>query len=408
MPAVLRHREFRLLWLGQAVSTLGDRLITVALALYVTEIGSPSDVGVVLAAHYTPFILLLLIGGVWADRLPRHRVMVATDVIRFALHALLAALIFSGNVEIWHIAVIEALFGATMAFFRPAYTGLLPQTVPEEDIQGAQALTGITNTISQFAGPAIATGLVLGLGAGWAFALDALTFLVSAAFLVRLRPRARGEQAERAPMVRELAEGWRAVRERAWVWPIISAASLIVLMVLGPLTTLGPAVAEEHYGEPGVYGLLMAAFGGGTLIGSLAAVRWRPRHPLRAGQLFVAMYSASVIVFGAGAPIALTLIAFVLGGAGVGVFMVFWETALAEHIPAHLLSRVGAYDWLGSYALVPVAYLLAGPLGESLGGPEVLLVGALLGTLVELIVLCVPAVWGLKSGTPASVVDASA
>lgn len=408
MPRVLRHRDFRNLWIGQAASALGDRLITVALVLYVTDIGSPSDVGVVLAAHYTPFILLLLVGGVWADRLPRHRLMVATDLIRFALHAFLAALILSGSVEIWHIVVIEALFGATMAFFRPAYTGLLPQTVPEEDIQGAQALTGITNTISQFLGPAVATALVLGLGAGWAFALDACTFLVSAAFLLRVRPRPRGEQAARAPMLRELAEGWRAVRERDWVWSIIVAASLIVLTVLGPLTTLGAAVADDHYGEAAVYGLLMAAFGGGTLIGSLSAVRWRPRHPLRVAQLSVTMYSGSVIFFGAGAPIALTLLAFVAGGFGVGVFMVFWETALAEHIPPHLLSRVGAYDWLGSFALVPVAYLLAGPLGESVGGAEVLLFGAIAGTLVELVVLFVPGVWSLKSGTPASVVDASA
>ena len=408
MPRVLRHRDFRYLWLGQAASGLGDRLITVTLALYITEIGSPTDVGIVLAAHYTPFILLLLVGGVWADRLPRHQLMIATDLVRFALHALLAVLVFAGSVEVWQVAVIEALFGATMAFFRPAYTGLLPQTVPEEDIQGAQALTGITNTISQFVGPALATALVLGLGAGWAFAFDALTFVVSAAFLLRVRPRPRGEAAPRESMLRELGHGFRAVRDHAWVWPIICAASLIVLLVLGPLTTLGPAVAEEQYGEAGVYGLLMAAFGGGTLLGSLAAVRWRPRHPLRVGQIFVAMYSGSVVAFGAGAPIALTTAAFVIGGAGVGIFMVFWETALAEHIPPHLLSRVGAYDWLGSYARVPGASLAAGPLGESLGGPEVLLIGALVGVLVELVVLFVPGVWSLKSGTPSSVVEASA
>src|SRR5688500_15302934 len=153
-------------------------MIIVALALYVTQIGSPTDVGLVLAAHMTPFILLLIVGGVWADRLPRHRLMIATDLVRFGLHALLALLIVTGEPAIWVIALIEALFRAAMAFFRPAYTGVLPQTVPEEDIQAAQALTGITNTVGQFLGPAVATALVLGLGAGWAFGLDALTFLV--------------------------------------------------------------------------------------------------------------------------------------------------------------------------------------------------------------------------------------
>jgi MFS family permease len=403
-----KHRDFRNLWLGQAASGLGDRMIVVALAIYVTDVGSPSDVGVVLAAHSTPFIALLLIGGVWADRLPRHRLMIATDAVRFALHALLAVLIFAGEPPVWQIAAIEALFGAAMAFFRPAYTGLLPQTVPEQDIQAAQALTGVTNTVFQFIGPAVATALVLGLGAGWAFALDALTFAVSAAFLLRVTPRPRGEAAARTSMLREVGEGWRAVRERDWVMAIVGAASLIVLLVLGPLTTLGPAAAEELHGEAGVYGLLMAAFGGGTLAGSILAVRWRPEHPLRVGQLLVWLYAASVAVFAAGAPLAVACVAFALGGFSVGVYMVFWETALAEHIPPHLLSRVGSFDWLGSMALVPVAYLLAGPLGESLGGPEVLLVGALAGTLVELCVLFVPGVWGLKSGTPASEVEASA
>ena len=162
MRRVLREREFRLLWLGQSASTIGDRLVFVALALYVTEIGTPTDVGVVLAAHAIPFVAFLMLGGVWADRLPRHLVMVATDVVRAAMHALLAVLIFTGSVEIWHIVVIEAVFGAAEAFFRPAYTGLMPQTVPEELLQDASAATAIVNTVAEFAGPALATALVLG------------------------------------------------------------------------------------------------------------------------------------------------------------------------------------------------------------------------------------------------------
>ncbi len=130
-----------MLWLGQTASTIGDRLVFVALALYVTEIGTPTDVGIVLAAHALPLVAFLLLGGVWADRLPRHKVMVATDAIRFGAHALLAVLIFTGAVEIWHIVVIEAVFGAAEAFFRPAYTGLMPQTVPEELLQEANAAT---------------------------------------------------------------------------------------------------------------------------------------------------------------------------------------------------------------------------------------------------------------------------
>ena len=175
---VLRHRDYRFLWLAQSSSVIGDNIVLVALALFiVARTGSATDLGLVLAAQSLPLVVFLLFGGVWADRLPRHRVMIATDLVRFALHALLAGLIFSGGVRIWEVVVIEMLFGTAEAFFRPAANGLLPQTVPEEDIQQATAITTMSNNIAEFAGPALATVLVLGAGAGWAFALDAATFV---------------------------------------------------------------------------------------------------------------------------------------------------------------------------------------------------------------------------------------
>src|SRR5688500_17087189 len=167
---VLERPAFRNLWLAQTTSVVGDRLVIVALALFVTDLtGSATDVGLVLGAQTLPFVVFLLIGGVWADRLPRARLMVATDVVRAALHVLLAALIFTDVVEIWHLVVIEALFGTAEAFFRPAYIGLLPRTIPEPEIQEAQALSNMTNNLAELTGPALATVLVLGVGAGWAF-----------------------------------------------------------------------------------------------------------------------------------------------------------------------------------------------------------------------------------------------
>ena len=193
---VLRHRDFRLLWLANSASTVGDDIVRVALALFVVELtGSATDLGLVLAAYSLPLIGLVLVGGVIADRLPRHRLVVVTDLVRFALHALLALLIVTGAVRIWHLVAIGVLFGAAEAFYRPAATGLLPQTVPEDEIHEANALTGMSTNVAEFAGPALATVLVLGFGAAAAFAIDAATFLVSAALLVRVRPRERGAAA---------------------------------------------------------------------------------------------------------------------------------------------------------------------------------------------------------------------
>ena len=282
MVKVLREREFRLLWSGQTASTIGDRLVFVALALYVTEIGTPTDVGIVLAAHALPLVAFLMLGGVWADRLPHHKVMVATDGIRFGAHALLAVLIFSGAVEIWHIVVIEAVFGAAEAFFRPAYTGLMPQTVPEDLLQEANSATALVNTVAEFAGPALATALVLGIGAGWAFALDAATFLVSAAFVIRVRPRRRGEVRPRSSVLIDLREGWTEFRARAWVWGTVAIFSFLLIFALAPYFVLGATVAEDVYGWRGFYGVLASALGAGTIAGAVIAMRWRPRRPMLA------------------------------------------------------------------------------------------------------------------------------
>ena len=395
MQGVFGHRDFRLLLCGQAASTIGDRIVFVALALYVTELGSPTDVGIVLAAHAVPLVAFLLIGGVWADRLPRHKVMVATDLIRFALHALLAVLIFTGTVEIWHIALIEAAFGTAEAFFRPAYTGLVPQTVPEDQIQPAKATFGTVETVAEFVGPALATALVLGVGPGFAFAIDAATFLVSAAFLVQLRPRERGVVAARTTVLQELREGWSEVRSRSWVWVVILVFSVALLTSIGPWMTLGPTVSIERYDTRAVYGILVAAMGAGTIAGALIGFRWRPRFPMRTGMLLALAWPIAIGSFALGLPAGVLVTLFVWAGGGIALFQIWWETALAERVPPHVLSRVTAYDWMGSLALLPFGYLLAGPLGEALGSVEVLAAGSALALAALVSALLVPGVRGL-------------
>ena len=413
MRAVLRHREFRLLWAATTASTLGDRIVFVALALYVTDIGSPSDVGIVLAAHAIPLVLFVLVGGVWADRLERHRVMMVTDVVRATLHGTLALLIFLGDAPIWALVAIEAAFGTAEAFFNPASTGLVPQTVPEDELQQANAANSIVSNAAELIGPAIATVLVLGLGAGWAFAFDAATFVFSALMLSRLRPRSRGERAPRQAMLAELRSGWHELRSRQWAWVVIAATSVALLVALGPYFTLGPTVAEDEYGSTGVYGALAVAMGVGTLVGSLAGFRWRPRHPIRVAMMWAAVWPPSFALFALGPPLVLIVPLFAVVGFGFAMFDVSWDTAIAERIPPHAISRVSAFDWMGSLALLPIGFLLAGPLAAAFGAAEVLVGGGVIGLVVALLALSAPDVWRLerlqpKSPRPSPVVDASA
>ncbi len=395
---VLRHRDFRYLWLAQSSSVIGDCIVIVALALFVIELtGDATDLGLVLAASSLPLVAFLLLGGVWADRLPRHRVMVVTDLVRFTLHALLAVLIFSGAVRIWQLIAIEALFGTAEAFFRPAANGLLPQTVPESEIQQAQGLSALSNNIGEFAGPALATALVLGLGAGWAFALDAATFLLSAALLSRVRPRRReiapsplvepapGLPPEGAPapagVWADVRDGFREVRSRDWVWATLASFCVALFTGLAPWFVLGPLVAREQYGEIGVYGIVSAVLGIGTIAGSLLGIGWRPRFPMRAAMLAIILWPAAAVLYAVGATLWLVVPAMLIGGGGIALFDVWWTTALAERIPADKLSRVSSYDWMVSLALLPLGYVLAGPLASTLGSVDVLIGGSALAAI---------------------------
>jgi len=401
---VLRNRDFKYLFLGQSASAVGDQVVIVALALYITQrTGSATDLGLVLAAQSLPLVALLLFGGVWADRRGgwgRNRIMIATDLIRAALHAVLAALILTGGASVGEMVVIEAVFGAARAFFQPAYTGLLPQTISDELIQDARALSETTANLAILVGPALGTALVLGVGAGEAFAFDAVTFLVSALLLAPVRPRAGvGALAEsgaavcahaepapaRAPaepaaaprsVWHELRVGWREVSSRPWVWVTIAAFTVAVLCAYAPWYALAPVIARDHYGGAGAFGVLESVAGGGAVIGAVVGIRWRPRRPMLAGLLLVLVWPAQDIAFALGAPLAAVIALAAGAGFGFSLFGVWWETALARQIAPQALSRVSSYDWMGSLALLPVGFAAAGPLAATFGARTVLGVGA--------------------------------
>ena len=239
--------------------------------------------------------------------------------------------------------VIEALFGTAEAFFRPAQTGLVPRTVPEDEIQEAQALSSLTLNLAELTGPAIATVLVLGLGAGWAFLLDAATFAVSALFLTRVRTSDVPPPAEeRRTLLAELAEGFREVRSRAWLWVTVVVFALAVPLGYAPLFVLGPTLAEETYDTAAVFGIVTAAYGAGALAGALIGLRWRPEHPMRAAFLVIAVWPLMLLAFAAEAPVPVVLLLGAATGMGFALFDVLWNTTMAEQIPPHALSRASA------------------------------------------------------------------
>lgn len=387
---VLRLREFRLFFIAQAVSGLGDRTVPIALAFAVLELGgSPTDVGLVLTARMVPLVATLLIGGVVADRLPRRAVMVVADASRLLTQGALAALLIAGAAEIWTVALLAGLTGAAGGFFTPAAVGLLPALVPAEDLQEANGLRATVMSGGEIAGPALAGVLIASVGAGWALAIDAVSFGLSAALLVLLRVPAVERVA--GSFLADLREGWEIFRSLTWVWTFVLAASFGNLL-WSAWNVLGPVVAERELGGAAAWGTVLAALGAGTLLGGLIALRARPRRPLLFASATLVLFAFGPALLAAGAPVG----AVAAGALGAGLSMMLsntvWESSLQRYAPPGALSRVSAYDWFGSLLGGAVGMMVWGPIAELIGISAALWLVAALMVASTLALLAVPAI----------------
>jgi MFS family permease len=372
---VLREREFALFFWGQAVSVLGDGIFPIALAFAVLELGgSPTDLGIVLTAGILPQALLVLIGGVWADRLPRRTIMLVSDAARAAIQAATALLLLSGHAQIWHLVMLYGLNATAQAFFMPAATALVPQVTPAGHLQTANALLGITRSLAFGAGAALGGAFVSLASPGGAVALDACTFLVSAACLwgVSGARTAAGDKA--SSFLAELRDGFAEVRRHRWLSVGLLNAFLFVMIVVAPFEVIGPVVARSELGGAFAWGVILTGFSVGTLLGGIVMLRVELERPMFvAGVLFFATCFAPLLLALPGPVWSITL-AYVGEGFAVGIFVTTWETALQSHIPAEKLARVGAWDWLGTIGGMPLGYALTGPI-VALVGVRATLVG---------------------------------
>jgi predicted MFS family arabinose efflux permease len=398
MFGALREREFRLLWLGQSTSTLGDGLVPVAMAFAVIKTldRGPTALGLVLAAETLPVVVFVLVGGVWADRLPRQMVMLASDVLRGLVQATLAVLLLTGNAELWHLAVLGALHGTAQAFFQPAATGLVPATISPGRLQQANALLGLSKSTAFVLGPAIAGVIAATTNPGAVFAFDAVTFTVSAASLAMLRlPRGRRE-GERQSFLTDLKGGWHEVISHTWLWVIVLWASTFLCIVVAPLITLGPVVAKESLGGPAAWGLIAAGWGVGSLCGGVLSLRWKPARPMFACSALCLLMAPPVALLALRAPALMIALAQVLSGMSMGLFGALWQTTLQQHVPEESLSRVSAWDWMGTFAFLPLGLILVGPVSDAIGISTTLWIAAGYVVVSTLAVLMVPSVRNLR------------
>jgi hypothetical protein len=364
----LRERDFRLFFLGQSISLLGTGMVGVAISFAVLDLtGSVSDLGFVLGAQTVAQVGFMLAGGVFADRLSRRTVMVASDLVSAASQAATAALLIGGEARLWQLIVLQAVGGGAAAFFAPAATGVVPQIVSAERLQQANALRSLSTSAGSVAGPALAGVLVATVGPGWALAADAASFAVSAAFLSRLRLSVQEAWAGRS-LFRELAEGWNEYWARSWLVLANINATLINVFVMAPLFVLGPAVAKHSLGGPGAWALIVSSFGLGGVVGSFVGMRLHVRRRLSLGLRLGVLWAPLLAMLALHAPaIAIAPIAFVGGTVGT-IRFTFMQTTSHEQFPAELRSRLTSFGNLGSIAFAPIGFAFTGLIATHLLG----------------------------------------
>ena len=398
--AALAERRFRLLFAGRTVSSFGTSMSELALAFAVLGIGGPSDLGLVILAREIPIVVLLLLGGVWGDRLPRHLVLAGSDLVRGGTQAASAGLLLTGSASVVSLAALQAVFGGASAFGRPAYQGLVPQTVPPVQLQPANALMGLSFSVTGIVGPAVGAAVVTAANAGWALAADAATFVVSALLLLRLDlPRTR--RLSGRSVVADFREGLHEVTSRSWLVSIIVAFAVFQLTYFPALLVLGPYMAKTQLGGAGAWGTILACEAAGALLGGLIALRVRFGRPLVA-TLFLTVPAAIVLLLlGAAAPLWAIVPVALVSGACFAIDGAVWFSTLQEKIPEHALSRVSSFDWFGSVALNPVGYALVGPLSNAIGAGAALALAGLVNLVSTLAMLLVPSVRNLRAGREA-------
>lgn len=393
-------RNYLLLTAAAGVTNLGNNGALVAAAFAVLEAGGDAgDVGLVAAARTLPLVLFLLIGGAVADRLPRHHVMVAANAVNCLSQAAFAVLVLAGEPQLWQMMLLTGLGGTAHAFFGPASEGMLLSSVEGEQAARAFAVFRMAMQSAAMGGAALGGAMVAVLGPGWVLAVDAAAFAVAGGLRSFLDVSHIPAREPGGGMLSDLREGWWEFSGRTWLWAIVVQFAVANAVVGAAQSVYGPLVARDSLGGAGPWGLALSMFGAGTVAGAVLMMRWKPRRLLLAGTLCVFPLALPAAALAIPVPVAVLCAVMFVTGLTVEVFGVSWMTALHQEIPEDKLSRVAAYDWFGSVAMLPLAMALAGPTEHTFGRTASLWGCAALVVLVTAATLCVADVRNLTRRT---------
>ncbi len=393
VPPALWTRDFSFYFAARVVSLLGDAMMPVATALAVGAVYGVSGVGYVLAVWTAPFVLLVLFGGVFSDRIGARAMMVGADLVRIVTQGVLAVAFFTGTPSLWLLMAASALSGTAAAMFQPGVNGMVPLVA--KDPQRANGTLKIADAATQLGGPVLA-GLLMALtGAGAVYALDAATFLVSGLCLALIRLAPAAGAGESSTVLLDLRRGWTEFRSRSWMWSVILVWVFFGMLVFGPYIPLGSRLIGDRLGEA-AYGWAMAALGAGTVIGGLVAIRFRPARPLAAGAVALTGFTCIPLSAALELPPLPLMAGHLLGGASWAFWSVMWSTSVQTQVAPDVLNRVTAYEVAGSVSGVAVGQALVGPVSSIVEPRDLLFVSTGVTAAVCAALLLIPPIRSLR------------
>lgn len=394
--APLRLPNFRWYFTASGVNMVGTTMAPVALAFAVLEISnSARALGYVLAASTIPMVLFLLFGGVLADRFSRVLLIEVGSLVLALTQGAAAALVITGQAELWMLIILEAANGTVLALTWPAFAALTPQLVPREILQEANVLQSVIKGALRVIGPTMAALLVVSVGPGWALGVDALTWLLAGLLMVKVRIPAIESSGIAPSTLTELREGWALFSGTAWLWIVVLAFSMMNAIHAGAWLTLGPVRAKDTIGEAG-WGYVLSAESIGLLLMTAVMLRRRLERPLLVGMIAISTVGLPILMLGADPQLLPLLVAAFVAGAGIELFNLGWTLAMQENIEERMLSRAFSYDALGSLVAVPVGQLSFGILGAAFGYREVLVISGIAYAAIALAALASPSLRNLR------------
>ena len=377
------------MFVAYLVTYTGSAMAPIAMAFGVLELtGSTSDASVVIAAPTLASIFVLLLGGAIADRTSRHKIIYLADTFSMCAQACMAFLFLSGYATIPLLTLFMLLNGVSIAFHIPALTGFIVQLVSREELQSTNAILGTARNGAVAGGAALGGVLVATVGPGMTLLIDALTFGAAAILIFTAKPNPQATTPQ-ASIINDLKVGWQEFTSHTWLWVIVIQFSLIVASMEAVFGLLGPAVTRDFMDGAKDWGLIASGFGLGTLMGGLWAMRLRPKHPMRLATILVFTFAGVPVALYFGSPLYAVVLAAIFNGFNGQIFAVLWYTTLQSKVPHEKLSRVSAYDHLGSIALAPLGIVAAGFLYETIGPENTLLVAIATVVIPTILTLCV-------------------